>query len=768
MKTIQFFRPIHHFISAISILLLLIAGSCLHAQEKFTDRAEVPYFEIPGEGDTEVLPLQSTFASVRIAGVIAHVTVKQVYQNRGKKPIEAIYVFPGSTRAAVHAMKMKIGERTIVAKIEEREKARKDYNDALNDGRSASLLEQQRPNVFQMNVGNIMPGDLVEVELEYTEHLLATNGIYEFVYPTVVGPKYSGKGENTVNPDWSSNPYLKEGTLPTYTFNLDCSITSGIPLKDVRCTSHKVNIDYKDRKTVNISLGNSELEGGNRDFILQYRLGGNGLESGVWLYSDGQENYFMATLQPPSAVKPEMIPSREYIFIVDVSGSMYGFPMEITKTLVSELLNGLKSSDHFNILFFAGGADLFAKEPVNASRENIAKATKMLESQSGSGGTELLPALKMALGMNQNNDFARSFVIATDGYVTVEKEAFSLIRSNLNKASFFAFGIGTSVNRYLLEGMAHAGSGEATIITSQKEAKAKAEAFKNYISTPLLTNISLTFNGLDAYEVWPATIPDVFASRPVVIFGKYQGNAKGNIVLTGTNGDGKFSSSIDLSNVNASDENAALKYLWAREQIRQIDDFAGGSETIPEETRKQVTQLGLKYNLLTAYTSFLAIDSEIRNVGGEQTSVKQPLPLPQGVSEYAVRSSAVGYALPFVSRSSDRLNVLTEEETNEQPEAFVIVETMPEFPGGKKALEKYFTDNLNYPEAAKKAGISGKVTINFVVEADGSLSDIKIIKGLGFGCDEEVLRLITQMPKWKPGKQRGKVVSVRMTLPVKF
>jgi Ca-activated chloride channel family protein len=598
--------------------------------------------------------------------------------------------------------------------------------------------------------------------------LLATNGIYEFIYPTVVGPRYSGNSENVINPDWNSNPYLKEGLLPTYTFNLDCSITSGIPLKDLRCTSHNVNINFKDKKTADISLGNNEIHGGNRDFILQYRLGGNGLESGAWLYSDGQEKYFMATLQPPSAVKSEMIPPREYIFIVDVSGSMYGFPMEITKTLVSELLSGLKTSDRFNILFFAGGANLFAKEPVNASRENIAKAVKMLESQSGSGGTELLPALKMALEMNQNNDYARTFVIATDGYVTVEKEAFSLIQANLNKANFFTFGIGTSVNRYLLEGMAHAGSGEATIITNQKEAKTKAEVFKNYISTPLLTNISIAFDGLDAYEVWPASIPDVFSSRPVVVFGKYRGNAKGNIVLSGTNGNGKFTSSIDLSNVSASDENAALKYLWAREQIRLIDDFAGDNRGIPQDIKKQVTKLGLKYNLLTAYTSFVAIDSEIRNAGGQQTSVNQPLPLPQGVSEYAVGTSVLGYALPFVSKSESRLNVLPEEETAEQPEAFVIVETMPEFPGGKKALEKYFADNLKYPEVAKNAGISGSVVVSFVVEDDGSLSDIKIIKGLGYGCDEEVLRLINHMPKWKPGKQRGKAVSVRITLPVKF
>jgi TonB family protein len=155
-------------------------------------------------------------------------------------------------------------------------------------------------------------------------------------------------------------------------------------------------------------------------------------------------------------------------------------------------------------------------------------------------------------------------------------------------------------------------------------------------------------------------------------------------------------------------------------------------------------------------------------VGGEQTTVKQPLPLPQGVSEFAVSSSAVGYALPFASKCGDHLDVLTEEETTEQPEIFTIVENTPEFPGGEKALEKYFTDNLNYPEAAKNAGISGKVMVSFVVEADGSLSDIRIMRGLGFGCDEEVIRLIRQMPDWKPGKQRGKPVKVRMILPVIF
>ncbi|KAF0204247.1 MAG: hypothetical protein FD170_565 [Bacteroidetes bacterium] len=775
MKTNPFTKPICIGIAAIASLFNLSLISNANAQEYLPDRPGVPYFETPGDVVTENLPLQSTTATVSIAGVIAHVTVKQVYKNQGKKPIEAVYVFPGSTRAAVHAMSMKIGERNITAKIEERNKARTDYAQALNEGRSASLLEQHRPNVFQMSVGNIMPGDVVEVELRYTEYLMSRNGIYEFVYPTVVGPRYPGNGESSHNPEWNANPYLNEGELPSYTFNFDCSISSGLPLKDVRCTSHKVNVTYKDKKSAGIQLDSKEIYGANRDFILQYRLGGDGIENGIWLYSDGVENYFMTTIQPPASVKPEMIPPREYIFIVDVSGSMHGFPLEVSKKLISGLLNGLKSTDRFNILFFAGGADLLANESLSATTENISKALKMLSSQRGSGGTELLPALKKALAMNTSSDFARTFVIATDGYVTVEKEAFALIKSNLNKANFFTFGIGSSVNRHLLEGMAHAGAGEAVVITNEKEAVEKAEEFRKLLSSPLLTNIDISFNGFDAYDFEPSSVPDMFASRPVVIFGKYRGTPSGSIKLSGSNGDGNYTSTISVADAKPVIENQALKYLWAREKIRVIDDYSGGYGGVPEEVEKLVTSLGIKYNLLTAYTSFIAIDTEIRNDGKPVVTVRQPLPLPEGVSNCAVGAVSTGASSPKMSMGYavqdvqyiEGIRVTGKKEMKEE-EAFIVVETMPSFPGGQKALENYLKINLKYPEAAKNAGIKGTVFVSFVVERDGTLSDIRVVRGIGSGCDEEVIRLLKNMPKWKPGKQRGKAVRVSMNLPVTF
>lgn len=767
MKLRKTLRSTHLKLAGITALFTLGFSIFALSQEILPDRPGVPYFEIVNGDANETLPLKSTLAEIEIAGVIAHVIVKQVYQNRGKKAIEAVYIFPGSTRAAVHDMKVKIGERTIVAKIEERGKARNDYTQAISEGRTASLLEQHRPNVFQMNVGNIMPGDRIEIELKYTENLIPTEGIYEFAYPTVVGPRYSGSSENGNRiPEWNANPYLPEGELPAYTFELECKITSGIPLKNVRCPSHKVNVDYKDKKSASITLEGSELQGGNRDFILQYRLGGNEIESGLWLFSDGKENYFMATIQPPDAVKPEMIPPREYIFIVDVSGSMYGFPLEVSKKLISDLLSGLKQTDRFNILFFAGGNNLFAEKSVSATPENIRRAMRMLDSQRGSGGTELLPALKRALAMEISDDFARSFVIASDGYVTVEQEAFGLVKSNLNKASFFSFGIGSSVNRFLIEGLAHAGAGDSFVITNEKEAKEVAEKFRKYISTPLLTGIDLTFNGFDAYDIQPASIPDVFSSRPVVVFGKYRGNPAGNILLAGNNGTGKFSQTIQVDGVATSDENQALKYLWAREKIRIIDDYSCSYEGVPDKVKEQVTDLGLKYNLLTAFTSFVAIDSEIRNTNGTYTTVRQPLPLPEGVSNYAVGGTVQGVS----GLRESKANVVSMEYdvTASEEEIIFIVESGPEFPGGEKAILQYLKSNLKYPEEAINHNISGKVIVQFTVNTDGSLSDIRVIKSLGFGCDEEVIRLIKAMPAWIPGKQRGKAVKTTMTLPVNF
>ncbi|QTA78104.1 von Willebrand factor A-like domain-containing protein [Desulfonema limicola] len=598
-----------------------------------------PYFLVKSDDpDTDQLPLKSTSADVNIAGVIADVRVTQVYKNEGRSPLEAVYVFPGSTRAAVYGMKMTIGERTLTAKIQERQKARQEYEQARDEGKSASLLEQQRPNVFQMNVANIMPKDEIRVELSYTELLIPDEGVYEFVYPTVVGPRYSNMPESQApkSEQWVKNPYLHEGESPNYTFDMKVKISAGMPIEEIVCTSHKTDIEFESSETAFVLPDKSEKYGGNRDFILKYKLAGSNIQSGLLLYEGDRENFFLLMMQPPKRVLPENIPPREYMFIVDVSGSMRGFPLDISKAVLKDLIGNLRPDDRFNVLLFSGGSNLLAEKSMPANAENIQRAIQVIDNQQGGGGTELLPALNHALGMEDNEKGSRTLVIVTDGFVRVEKEAFDLIRNRLGEANMFTFGIGSSVNRYLLEGMARAGMGEPFIITKPEQGPAKADKFRQYIQSPVLTSVKVDFKGFKAYDIEPPAIPDVFAQRPVIIFGKWKGEPKGIVRLKGITGTKEYSDEISVTRFKPSKTNSGLRYLWARHRIALLSDY--NTAAPDSETEKEITNLGLEYNLLTAYTSFVAIDNQIRNKDGKTITIKQPLPLPQGVSDYAVGS----------------------------------------------------------------------------------------------------------------------------------
>lgn len=611
----------------------------------------------------EKLPLKETSTKVNIAGVIADVKVRQVYVNTGKKPIEAIYVFPASTRAAVYGMEMQVGKRAIIAKIEEKEKARKDYEQAKNEGKTASLLEQERPNVFEMNVANILPNDTIIVLLSYTELLVPEEGVYEFAYPTVVGPRYSNKsGKEKTSEKWVDNPFLKEGENSTSRFDIQTTINAGLPIQQISCSTHKVNISYQSKSSATMLLDVSEKDGGNRDYILKYRLAGEQIEAGLLLSESKDENFFLLMAQPPKRIEATKIPQREYVFIVDVSGSMNGQPLDIAKELLKNLVSNLKPTDKFNVILFAGSSDVFSEESVAANEANIKTALRIISNYAGGGSTELLPALKTAFALKGAEGFSRTFVVVTDGYVNVEKETFDLIRKNLNQANLFAFGIGSSVNRYIIEGMGRVGMGVPFIITNSDEAKAKAEKFRKYIQNPMLTKIKVSYKNFEVYDIEPIAIPDVLAERPILIFGKFKGKPQGEIILTGMTGEGKYEAKIPISSAKT-EGNEALKYLWARHKIELLDDYAK-LETMNEhrytelsvEIIKEVTQLGLKYNLLTAYTSFVAIDTEVRNKEKNATTVKQPLPLPKGVSNNAIGFSVAANAQNINSAESHNLN----------------------------------------------------------------------------------------------------------------
>ena len=663
-------------------------------------KAESPYFFVQGaQPGVDALPLKSTDVQVNISGVIADVVVTQRYKNEGTVPIEAKYLFPGSTRAAVNGMNVRVGDRLITAQIREKRQAQVEYNAAKAEGKTAALLEQHRPNVFQMNVANILPGDDVQVELRYNELLVPTDGQYQFVYPTVVGPRYASSHEPPRSPaspgalppegaaatlgrpgggstaptettsglplahaqGFPAQPVLREGSASTSAFNLKVQLASPVGIQEIRSPSHAIDTQMDagsaaQRASVRLA-GNSSRgvsASNNRDFILDYRLAGSAIQSGVLLHKGDKENFFLAMVQPPKAVPVAAIAPRDYIFVVDISGSMHGFPLETAKALMRQLLGHLRASDTFNVLLFSGSNRFLSPHSVPATAANVNAAIRTIDEMGGGGSTELLPALRRVYAEPKNPDVARTVVVVTDGYVTVESEAFALVRKHLNQANVFAFGIGGSVNRQLMEGLARAGMGEPFVITRPDEAKAQAERFRRLIESPVMTSVKARFEGLDVYDVEPQALPDVLADRPVVVFGKWREPVGGSaaaprLIVEGRapqgGAHGNFSQTVPIDTQAHTSGNAALRSLWARHRIAALSDEE--SLTGGDAQRPAITQLGLDYSLLTPYTSFIAVDKVVRNPGGQNATANQPCPLPEGVGNLAVGgdASALGAAV---------------------------------------------------------------------------------------------------------------------------
>lgn len=626
--------------------LLLTVATPAFAAPPPDDRVGSPYFRVDSTSpDADRLPLKETRADVQIAGVIARVRVTQVYQNEGARPLEAVYVFPGSTRAAVFGMRMKVGDRVTVAQIQEKDAARRIYEAAKQQGKSTSLLEQERPNVFTMNVANILPGDKIEVALDYVELLVPEDGIYELTYPSVVGPRYTGQAAPAAQGEaWAANPYLGKGAALPYTWGLSLKLEAGLGIASITSPSHRISPRYTGKTTAAVEV--DETTGGNKDFVLRYKLGGDKIETGVLLFPGAtpqDESFFLTMVQPPVRLAPSIVPPREYIFVLDVSGSMHGYPLDTAKGVLRELIGGLRPSDRFNVMFFSGGSWVLGEDSLAATPANVDLALTSIGKQMGGGGTEILPALRRALAMKRSRGMSTSIVVVTDGYVSVERETFDVIREGLGTANLFSFGIGSSVNRFLIEGMARAGMGEPFVVLGPAQAPEAGARLKKLIESPVLTDVAVKFEGFEAYDVEPPSVPDLFVSRPLVIFGKYKGSPTGRVVLTGRNGQGELYQTVDVTADRASNDNVALRYLWARHRIARLSDHA--TLTGEAAAKPEITQLGLRYSLMTQYTSFVAVDEVVRNVHGQPTRVQQPLPLPEGVEESAL-SPAQGAIAP--------------------------------------------------------------------------------------------------------------------------
>src|SRR2546427_4012257 len=418
-----------------------------------------------------VCPLKHTDVKAEISGFLSRVLVTQEFENPFKEKIEAVYAFPLPQNAAVDVMTMTVGDRTVRGKILRREEAQAVYEAARSNGQTASLLDQERPNIFTQSVANILPGEQIKITISYVEPLKYEDGSYEFVFPMVVGPRYvpggaTGAQGDGFAPDTDRVPDgsritpqpAPAGMRAGHDVSLQVSLDAGVPIDGLSSKTHDVNIERPDDHHAQITLKDLATIP-NRDFILRYDVAGAKISDAVLTHSTANGGFFTLILQPPERVTVEDVTPKELVFVLDTSGSMSGFPIEKAKETMKLALDNLYPYDTFNLITFSGDEHILFPEPVPATPENLQKAQRFLESREGGGGTEMMKAVKASMDPSDRQDHVRVVCFMTDGYVGNDLEIIGEVQKHPN-ARVFAFGIGGSVNRFLLDNMARYGRGE--------------------------------------------------------------------------------------------------------------------------------------------------------------------------------------------------------------------------------------------------------------------------------------------------------------------
>ncbi len=649
---------------AAAVLAIFIAGSAgmSHAATKWTDvsegRLEIknPEFQSPKKNAPSVAPLTHTDVNIKVRGFVAEVTVTQRFVNPLEVPIDAEYVFPLPDGAAVNATEMRIGKRVIRGKIDRRAAARETYTKAKKAGKRASLLEQERPNIFTQSVANIAPGETIEVVIRYVETLEYKDGLYEIVYPMVVGPRYipgnaqlksaqSGRGrisDTDQVPDASriTPPVLKPGQRAGFDVAITVDLDMGVPISKVTCPTHEIttpdpqgNAAAKQESTATLSLTKKSIIP-NKDFVLRIATAGEQPEIGFMAHHDGKDGYFTLVLQPPAAPSQTHIRPREMLIVMDCSGSMNGKPINMEKKAVTKLLDELRPSDSFNVLAFNRQATKFKAAPVPATAQNITAAKRWVSNRRAQGGTEMLTGIRAALQDPPTEERLRIVAIFTDGFIGNDWAVIGETQKLLRGARLFSFGVGAGVNRFLIDRMALSGRGVARYILPGDKPEKVIDEFCKRIATPILTDIQVTVDGVAVRDLTPQFIPDMFAGSPIYLHGRYDQPGEGTIEVVGRIGIKPSGTKSHVDFPAPSGDSSPLGSIWARDRIKRLElDKHVSSQ--PDEITEQITQLALEHSLMTAYTSFVAVDEVPTGLSDESKLAQVVAEVPEGVSHQA-------------------------------------------------------------------------------------------------------------------------------------
>lgn len=716
------------------------------------------------DGKTLELPLEHTDVDAHVSGYIARVNVTQHFGNPYKDPIEAVYVFPLPDNAAVDGMRMHIGDKVIKGVIKKREEAREIYEAAIEAGQTASLLEQERPNIFTQTVGNIMPGDDIKIEITYVQDLEYDHGTYEYVFPMVVGPRFipgepTGKQGGGWSPDTDKVPDASRITPPVikpdfrsgHDISLKLTVDAGVPVQNFECPSHEVA-----QKTISESSVEVAIKAGdqipNKDFIFRYDVAGKKPEYALLSHATEEgDGYFMLMIQPQAEMKLSEITPKEMIFVVDCSGSMSGFPIEKAKEAMRLCLENMHPDDYFNVIKFSDAANGFATSPVANTPDNLKKGLAFIDGMSGTGGTMMIEGIKAALDGPRDPKRRRVVLFMTDGYIGNEAEILAAIEDKLGNARLFSFGVGSSVNRYLLDRMARVGRGKVTYCRQDEDPQEKVELFYERIAKPYLMDIEIDWNGLEVTEVYPQRIPDLFAAQPVIIHGRYTKSGSATIKVSGKVRGKPVTQSIPVVFPAVQSENDVIATLWARTKISYLSDemYHGTDPDIEGE----ITEIALRYKIMSQYTSFVAVSEEIRNVDGKLVRVDVPIPMPEGVSyegvfgeedgAYYMNGGGTGRAYKYSAAPKISGGTVTCQEAlispdyardkDDEVEGFISFDT-PTVLGGMEADDALNTlesieDELAeiYEKYLKKdPSLAGRLVLGITLKADGSVEGVVV------------------------------------------
>ena len=595
--------------------------------------------DIAGEPVEVPLPLTHTAVHAKLVGYVGTVDVTQHFENPFNEKIEAVYVFPLPEKAAVSEFVMTIGERRIRGILRERAAAEEIYRQARAQGHQASLLTQHRPNVFEQKVANIEPGNRIDVNIRYFHTLAYRDGWYSFAFPAVVGPRYNPPGfadpvqalpRSHVEPvsQGAGVRYLRPEERSGHDISITVELDAGVELEALRA-SHEINETRTEAHTASIELANRTTIP-NRDFVLDFKVAGDRIKANLLTYLDREkgEGYFTMMLYPPSDLEDLRRHPVEMVFVVDSSGSMEGAPIGQAREAILEALDLLEPTDTFQIIRFSTDASQFGRTPVPATRGNLARAKRYVRSLHADGGTEMNEGVRAALGFAPDPERLRFVTFLTDGYIGNETEIIGEIHDLLGESRIFSFGVGDSVNRYLLERMAVIGRGAVAYLDLDDSGGEVMRLFFDRISHPALAHLEIDWGDMAVTEVYPSRLPDLFVGRPVIVTGKYLGRP-GEPTVTGRAG-GKSLEFVVPHDVKE-DTHAFIPKIWARLRIADLSNRQAWVHDPYDELAGVIEKTALEYGLMSNYTAFVAVDASGRTAGRHGTTVHQAVPVPEGV-----------------------------------------------------------------------------------------------------------------------------------------